>query len=82
MCINLALLTLESDRREEGIKLLDCCYEHMKNEWVHGMYRYYNLYYNLSGKKNFGLLKSPEERMRKYYCEIPFEPWLINFSHE
>jgi len=81
ICINLALIASKSDRHKEGIEILEYCHEYLKNERSHGKYRFTKLYNNLT-RKSIKLFPPSEQNYQKYYCEIEFEPWLINFSPE
>lgn len=81
ICINMALLALNNNWISEGKKILDLCYPHMKLEWPHGKYRFFNLYHKITGE-DVELVLPSDSIYEKYYCKIEFEPWLINFSHD
>jgi len=78
--VNLALLALKSEDFETGIEILDYCEKHLANEWEQGMYRFNNIYNELS-KTNMKTQIS-DIMYQKYYCDIEFEPWLVNFTHD
>lgn len=80
ICINLALICQKNSEPFKGIEILELCNIHMQNEWENGKYRYNKLYSELTCNSfipNSGTLQN-----RKYYCDIEFEPWLVNFSHD
>lgn len=81
ICINMALLALNNNWISEGKKILDLCCPHMKLEWPHGKYRFFNLYHKITGE-DVELVLPSDSIYEKYYCKIEFEPWLINFSHD
>lgn len=82
ICINMALLASKDSRHVlDAGKLLACCLPRLETEWPHGKYRFLKLYQKIEGKK-VDLVLPPETRYVKYYCELEFEPWLINFSHD
>lgn len=80
ICVNLALICQKNSEPFKGIEILELCKIHMQNEWENGKYRYNKLYSELTCNSfipNSGTLQN-----RKYYCDIEFEPWLVNFSHD
>lgn len=81
ICINMALLAWKNGRLGEGIKILEYCYPHLEMEWPHGKYRFLKLYHKLTGNK-VELIPPSNPRFTEYYCELEFEPWIINFSHD
>lgn len=81
ICINMALLAWKRKDLDEGIIILERCRPHLEMEWPHGKYRFLNLYQKLTGRK-VNLSLPPEACYSKYYCELEFEPWLLNFSHD
>jgi len=75
-----ALICQKNSEPFKGIEILELCKIHMQNEWENGKYRYNKLYSELTCNSfipNSGTLQN-----RKYYCDIEFEPWLVNFSHD
>lgn len=81
ICINMALLSYKSKRLDQACKLLEYCRPHMEGEMPHGCYRFLNLEQKITGKK-LRLPELHESRFFSYYCEIEFDPWLVNFSHD
>ncbi len=80
ICINLALISSKTNDPFNGIEILDICRPHMQNEWENGKYRFHKLYSQLTG--NTFIENNVSTKNGSYYCEIEFEPWLINFSHD
>lgn len=64
----------------ETVDILKRYRPHSVTEWPHGMYRFLKLCHQATGE-SVDLVQPPDSRHTAYYCEIPFEPWLINFSH-
>ena len=81
MCINMALLASKSKRYDQSLALLNRCRPHMEGETPHGWYRFLNLEQKITGKAS-SLPEIMDARFFSYYCEIEFEPWLINFSQD
>lgn len=81
ICINMALIALKNGHISEGTTILERCRPHLKMEWPHGKYRFLELYHKLTGLK-VELNPPPDPRYTQYYCELEFEPWLLNFSHD
>lgn len=82
ICINLALIaSKEHGSFSEAVALLERCQPHLASEWPHGKYRFLNLYHKVTGISTE--LTPPSDRCQMdYYCNIEFEPWLVNFSHD
>lgn len=81
ICINIALLAWKNGYLSEGRKILESCYPHLETEWPHGKYRFFKLYHKLTGI-NVELALPSNPYHVKYYCELEFEPWILNFSHD
>lgn len=81
ICINMALLASETNQFSAGIDLLERCHPHLESELPHWKYRFLRLYQKLTGTA-FDLLPIMDMQYRSYYCDIEFEPWLLNFSHD
>ncbi len=82
ICINLALIaSKEHELFPEAVALLERCRPHLVSEWPHGKYRFLDLYRKVTGI--YTELTPPSDyRQIDYYCNIEFEPWLVNFSHD
>lgn len=82
ICINMILITLKTQKfKQQAIRLIECCSPHLATEWSHGKYRFLKLYQKLTGE-TVELTVPHNFQYAKYYCDIEFEPWLINFSHD
>lgn len=82
ICINMALIATKDHRHfPEASKLLDRCKPHLETEWPHGKYRYLKLYQKVTGR-TVVLTPPSNPCYTQYYCDLEFEPWLINFSHD
>lgn len=81
ICINLALLATKNKWNDECIRILNLCKPHLNFEWPHGKYRFVKLYNEISEEN---IVATPPENpyQIQYYCQIEFEPWLVNFSHD
>lgn len=81
ICINLALLAWKNGYFSEGNKVLEYCRPHLAMEWPHGKYRFLKLYHQLTGIK-VELIPPSNPCYTDYYCDLEFEPWILNFSHD
>lgn len=81
ICINMALLASKTNRFSTGIDLLERCRPHLESELPHWKYRFLRLYRKLTGT-TADLLPKMDVQCHSYYCDIEFEPWLLNFSHD
>lgn len=81
ICINLAILAMKRNWNDECIKILELCKPHLKLEWPHGKYRFIKIYNEINGENTLAVLPQNSCQIQ-YYCQIEFEPWLVNFSHD
>lgn len=81
VCINLAYLSVKSNKTPIGINVLERCKPHIESETPHGKYRFLKLQRVLTGLVSERLPDANSE-YKAYYCDIEFEPWLINFTHD
>lgn len=81
ICINMALLASKTNQFSTGIDLLERCRPHLESELPHWKYRFLRLYQKLTGTTADLPLKMGIQ-CHSYYCDIEFEPWLLNFSHD
>lgn len=81
ICINMALISSRiPGRLSETADILKRCHPYLATEWPHGMYRFLKLHHQVTGQA-VDLVQPPDSRHIAYYCDLAFEPWLINFSH-
>lgn len=81
ICINLAILAAKNEDSYDVKKLLKLCSPHLENEWEYGKYRFLKLEQSMTGVPQ--VLPTPlDPRYVQYYCDIEFEPWLVNFTHD
>lgn len=81
ICINLAILAQKCDKQYDLEQLLKLCSPHLKNEWEYGKYRFLKLEQSITGLSQ-ALPKPTDSCYIQYYCDIEFEPWLVNFTHD
>lgn len=81
ICINLAILAEKNGEIYDVKQLLKLCSPHLKNEWEYAKYRFLKLQQSITGVSNV-LPKPLDSCYMQYYCDIEFEPWLVNFTHD
>lgn len=81
ICINMALIASKNNITSDAMDLLNLCRPHLETEWPHGKYRFLKLYEAVTGESQ-KLTPPANIEFIKYYCELEFEPWLVNFSHD
>ncbi len=81
ICTNLAIIASKNGYIFDLKYLLGICKPHLENECQYGKYRFTKLEQQLTGSEA-GLQKPSDPRYNQYYCELEFEPWLVNFTHD
>lgn len=81
ICINLAILASKNGNLFDVKHLLGICKPHLENEWSYGKYRFIKLEQHITGTEA-ELPKPSDPRFNQYYCELEFEPWVVNFTHD
>lgn len=81
ICINLAIIASKNGDILDVEQLLGICKPHLENEWQYGKYRFTKLEQHITGTEA-ELSKPSDPRYNQYYCELEFEPWLVNFTHD
>ena len=77
--LNLAYISLMEHKYEQANKLLNSYEPYSYSEWEQGLYRY-NHFKNKANNEPFQT--PPPNSTYKYYYGIPFEPWIVNFTHD
>lgn len=81
ICTNLAILAAKNGDKYDVKQLLKLCAPHLESEWEYGKYRFLKLEQYICGTPQT-LIAPSDLRYVQYYCDIEFEPWLVNFTHD